>query len=210
MTTGPSYERVFDRLRQTFADWNELADTTVETLAEAIGGAGLANQKAPRFIDIARRLRQEFGSATLDPLTSYTDQRAEEFLTSLPGVGSKTAKCVMMYSMGRSVLPVDTHVARISRRLGLLGEETPKTRWHVELEAVVAPRHRYDYHVNCVAHGREVCRANAPRCEWCALRSLCPSGRTVRRGPKQAISGDVGVDRQVIGKNFTRHDPRDF
>lgn len=139
MTTGPSYERVFDRLHAAFPQWDELADVSVSRLSGIIGEAGLVNQKAPRFIEIACRLRQEFGVVTLDPLLSLPDGEVEVFLTSLPGVGTKTAKCVMMYAMSRSVLPIDTHVARVARRLGLIPDGTPRAKLHDVLERVVAP-----------------------------------------------------------------------
>lgn len=178
MTTGPSYERVFERLREALRSWDDLLAMSAPDLADIIADAGLVNQKAPRFISIARKLNTDLGRVTLAPLASCDDQAVEAYLTSLPGVGTKTAKCVMMYAMGRAVLPIDTHVARISIRLGLLDDDTPSARRHAALEAIVQPAHRYDFHVNAVAHGRAVCRARFPRCDACQLRSLCSTGRT--------------------------------
>lgn len=173
MTTGPSYERVFERLRQAVPSWDDLFGMHTSDLAEVIAEAGLVNQKAPRFIAIARKLKDDFGRVTLSPLVSCEDQDVERYLTMLPGVGVKTAKCVMMYAMGRSVLPVDTHVARVATRLGLLDAEVSLGRRHDALEAVVAPAYRYDFHVNAISHGRAVCRAGLPRCDFCQARSLC-------------------------------------
>jgi len=192
MTTGPSYERVFDRLHAAFPQWDELADVSVSRLSGIIGEAGLVNQKAPRFIEIACRLRQEFGVVTLDPLLSLPDGEVEVFLTSLPGVGTKTAKCVMMYAMSRSVLPIDTHVARVARRLGLIPDGTPRAKLHDVLERVVAPPYRYDFHVNTIAHGRAVCRAHGPKCSECPIRTLCPCGKSIHRARARRLADHNG------------------
>ena len=150
-------------------------------LAKVISDAGLVNQKAPRFITIARKLKSDFGRVTLAPLTSCNDQEVEAYLTSLPGVGTKTAKCVMMYTMDRAVLPVDTHVARVATRLGLLDAATPPRNQHAALEAVIVRKDRYDFHVNGIAHGRALCRARSPKCDVCQLRSLCSMGSSEDR-----------------------------
>ena len=177
MTTGPSYERVFNRLQAAFPLWEGLTNVPVSTVSEIISDAGLTNQKAPRLIDIAHQLKGDFGVVTLDPIMAYTDHDAEKFLTSLPGVGLKTAKCVMMYSMNRAVLPVDTHVSRVAQRFGLLDDTATASRWHSDLEAVITPKHRYDFHVNAVAHGRAVCRSRFPDCDTCGAKSICPTGQ---------------------------------
>ena len=174
MTTSPSYERVFDRLKAWSDGWERLLTAPVEELKRVIGEAGLSSQKAPKLLAIARQLQEDFGSVTLAPLGERDDEAVEAYLTGLPGVGVKSAKCVMMYAMGRRVLPVDTHVARVARRLGLSTATAP-ARLHEELETVVRPDLRYDFHVNAVAHGRAVCQAKVPRCSVCVLASLCPS-----------------------------------
>lgn len=174
MTTGPSYERVFDRLKTAVPDWGGLLTLPLEVLTALIGDAGLANQKAPRMVAIAASLAERFGRVTLDPLRSMDDAEAEAFLTCLPGVGVKTAKCVLMYSLGRALLPVDTHVARVSRRLGL-AEVKGGRAFAAAVEGAVPPDCRYDYHVNALQHGREVCRALRPKCVECPVHTLCPS-----------------------------------
>ena len=100
---------------------------------------------------------------------------AQAYLTSLPGVGIKTAKCVLMYSLGRRVLPIDTHVARVSQRLGLVTGGLTRDRFATEVEKAVPAEYRYDFHVNALMHGREVCRALRPRCSSCQLSDLCSS-----------------------------------
>lgn len=174
MTTGPSYERVFDRLKAAMPDWIGLLTVDVRTLARLIEDAGLSNQKAPRMIAIADALARAFGEVTLEPLRAMTDEEAEAFLTTFPGVGVKTAKCVLMFSLGRALLPVDTHVARVSHRLRLV-PRAPGQRYATALEAVVPPECRYDYHVNALQHGRELCRPLRPKCSECPLERLCPS-----------------------------------
>ncbi len=177
MTTGPSYERVFARLKRIPGDWTRVARMRETTLRALIKDAGLSRQKAPRLLAILRRLRREFGRPTLRPLTRLTDAAAEAYLTSLPGVGPKTAKCVLMYTLGRHALPVDTHLDRLAVRLGLVDPELPRARRHSELEATVAPRERYTLHVGALAHGRAVCRSLRPRCGGCVLADLCLSSR---------------------------------
>jgi endonuclease III len=179
MTTGPSFNRVYDRLKASYPSWEPLLTMPVRSFKRLIKDAGLSGQKAPRLQTIFRRLKDDFGAVTLDPLSGMTDTEAESYLTALPGIGTKTAKCILMYSLSRQVLPVDTHVWRVSRRLGLVSDTVPYPRVHKVLEAVVAPADRYSLHVNCVAHGRELCLALRPRCTACPLLSMCPHGKQV-------------------------------
>jgi endonuclease III len=172
MTTGPSYERVYDRVRARFNSWNELLLVPPGELVSLIADAGLSRQKAPRLIAIARRLQRDFEEVSLRRLEGATDRVAESYLLSLPGVGVKTAKCVMMYALGRRVLPVDTHVRRVARRLGLVGDSTGASA-HLELERAVRPSLRYGFHVNALVHGRRVCRARRPLCSECVLNDMC-------------------------------------
>ncbi|MDE0031213.1 MAG: endonuclease III [Deltaproteobacteria bacterium] len=183
MTTSPSYERVFDRLKCAMPDWRVLTETSVSDLASLIADAGLSEQRAHRLKLIAARLAEDFGDVSLAQLGDYDDEIAQRYLTSLPGVGTKTAKCVMMYSLARQVLPVDTHTARVAWRLGLVssGNHAAIDR---ELSVVVPPALRFDFHVNAVAHGRAVCRAVKPKCDECVLSSLCPIGRGVNGGTR--------------------------
>lgn len=180
MTTGPSYERVFDRLKQEIPDWRHLSEIPAGRVASVISDAGLSNQKAPRMLAIARKLKADFGEVILDPIKNMDDEAAERYLTSLPGVGVKTAKCVLMFSLARKVLPVDTHVARVAKRLELIAADTPSARLHRDLESVVSPDLRFDFHVNSLALGRDSCRAAHPRCLSCCLSTICPSARTWR------------------------------
>ncbi len=178
MTTSQSCNRVFDKLKRSFSNWDELLQGSLSDLIRIIRRAGLSRQKAPRIRAILSKLKHDFGSATLEPLRSMGSNDVEGYLTSLPGVGTKTAKCVMMYSLGRKVLPVDTHVWRVARRVGLVKEAVRYERVHEELERVVQPKDRHSFHVNAVAHGRSLCTAARPRCGECPILELCEYGKS--------------------------------
>lgn len=178
MTTRQSYGRVFDRLKAAYPSWETVLELPLVELKTAIKDAGLINQKAPRIKAILARLNEDFGSVTLAPLREMSDDEAERYLLALPGVGVKSAKCVLLLSsLQRPVLPVDTNVWRVSRRLELVGSDVPYTRVHQVLEGVVPPGDRYSYHVNNLTHGKETCIALRPRCGGCPLNELCPYPR---------------------------------
>jgi len=175
MTTRQSYGRVYDRLKATYPSWEALLGLPLDEIKEAIKDAGLINQKAPRIKAILSKLKEDFGRVTLEPLRGMTDEEAERYLTALPGVGLKTAKCVLaLSSLRRQVLPVDTHVWRVSRRLELVGGGLPYARVHGALEEVIPPEDRYSYHVNNLTHGKLTCIALRPRCHRCPLNGFCP------------------------------------
>ena len=176
MTTSPSYERVFQRLKNEIKDWNELVDMPLETLVNLIRDAGLSQQRANRLKQIAFKLANDFGDVSLSRIYKYDDEALELYLSSLPGVGVKTARCVMMYSLGRTVLPVDTHTARLGIRLGLVESGSFKAVTS-GLDDVISPELRFDFHVNAVCHGRSVCRAINAKCDSCVLLSTCPTGK---------------------------------
>ena len=180
MTTGPSYERVYGRLKAAMPHWRSLTRTCVADLTLLIADAGLAGQRAAQLKQIGDRLADDFGEVSLAALTQWDDDAVQQYLTSLPGVGVKTAKCVMMYSLGRRVLPVDTHTARVAIRLGLVPTGSPAIVDR-DLSVVIPPPLRFDFHVNAVVHGRAVCRAVSPRCDDCVLSALCPVGRIANR-----------------------------
>lgn len=201
MTTHPSYDRVYQKLKEECPEWECVLEMQPSEFQALIKEAGLSRQKAPRIRAILSTLKQDFGSISLDHLEALDDRAAEEYLVSLPGVGEKTAKCILMYSLGRPVLPVDTHVWRVARRLGLTEEVSP-TRIHSALADIVPPELRYSLHVNSVAHGRQTCLALNPRCGACALHRMCEERRkesghsnsrpitTERRRRQQRIRGD--------------------
>jgi endonuclease III len=177
MTTYWSFERVYDRLKHMAPSWDTVRTMRLSRLKAFIKDAGLSNQKAPRIKAILEKISRDFGRVSLEPVRNMCSAKAEAYLKSLPGVQAKTAKCVLMYSLGRKVLPVDTHVLRVARRLGFTNASVISDRVHRELEAIFLPSDRYRFHVNALAHGRRVCLARDPKCDVCVLSSQCAYGR---------------------------------
>jgi endonuclease-3 len=172
-TNDVNRDRAFERLRGRFPTWEQVRDAPVREVIAAIRPAGLANQKGPRIQKALRRITDERGALTLDFLADLPLQEARDWLVSLNGVGPKTAAIVLLFSLGRPAFPVDTHVHRVSRRLGLIGERVSAPKAHPLLEALVPPAWYYALHLNLIRHGRQVCHARKPQCGACALSDLC-------------------------------------
>lgn len=167
-----TYRNTFLRLKREFPTWNSISSKDLGRLRGILKPNGLGRIKSEFIVSIVETLRETFGRATLAPLKRMDDDEAESFLTALPGVSLKIAKCVMMYSLGRDVLPVDAHVHRIARRLGFRTKNRPDTSQGL-VEAAVPPELRYGFHVNAVAHGRAVCRPTSPTCTDCCVARWC-------------------------------------
>jgi endonuclease III len=175
-TSDMNRDVAYERLRERFPTWEEARDAPTEELIEAIRPGGLANTKAPRIQQILRELGDH---PDLDWIGDAGRDEAIEYLTSLPGVGRKTAACVLIFAMGRPEIPVDTHVYRVGGRLGLFRPGASFEEAHDEMLRIVDPEDAYEIHVNLIRHGREVCRPR-PRCEACGLRRMCPYWRRLR------------------------------
>lgn len=169
-------EKVFNQLKGRYQNWEDVLTSSRDEFYSYLKPIGLVNQRGNRIIEILKEIKDRFGKVTLDPLFCYSDKEAEDFLLSLPGVGKKTARCVLMYSLRRDVFPVDTHVYRVSKRLGLIDDSISWPRSHDILQNTVPPQCRYSLHVNMVIHGREVCKAKKPLCNECFLSKECPNG----------------------------------
>jgi endonuclease III len=178
-TSDINRDVAYGRLRERFPTWEEVRDAPLAEVIEAIRPGGLANTKAPRIQAILRQLGDH---PDLDWLAEAPRSDAIEFLTSLPGVGRKTAACVLIFAFGRPEIPVDTHVYRVGGRLGLLREGGSFTDAHDEMLRVVDPDDAYELHINLIRHGRAVCRPR-PRCDECGLRRMCPYWRRLRPPP---------------------------
>lgn len=172
-TNDVNRDRAFTRLRERFPDWYQVRDAPVEEVVEAIRPAGLANQKGPRIQKALERITEERGELSLDFLADLPLEEAREWLVSLHGVGPKTAAIVLLFSLGRPAFPVDTHVHRVSQRLGLIDERTSRESAHQLLEALLPHQWYYPFHMNLIRHGRQVCLARKPKCEACVLSDLC-------------------------------------
>lgn len=164
--------RVFRALKRRVGSWDTLGDLSQIELRRIISPAGLVGKRRSQMRAVIRRLQKDFGRATLRPLSKWTDAAAEAYLVSLPGVSQKVAKCVMLYGLNRDVLPVDVHVHRVTSRLGWHSHRRADQS-HESLEKLVPEALRYSFHVNCIAHGRTVCRAGLPSCGVCVIREYC-------------------------------------
>jgi endonuclease-3 len=186
-TSDVNAARAFGSLRRRFTDWDEVVGAGPSDVADAIRSGGLADTKAPRIQAILRGIAEREGAYDLSALRRMPDREVRVYLTSLPGVGVKTAAVVMAFSLDRATLPVDTHVHRVTRRLGLVPETVSAERAHDHLERLTPAGIRVSLHVGLIRLGREICRPARPRCEICPLRDLCPTAprflRTERREP---------------------------
>jgi endonuclease-3 len=188
-TNDRNRDVAYERLRQALPTWVEVRDAPVEEVEEAIRPGGLAPSKAPRIQQVLRELPTEGDEPTLDWLAESKRDEAIAFLVSLPGVGRKTAACVMIFALGRPEIPVDTHVYRVGGRLGLFPENASFERAHDEMLAITDPADAYELHINLITHGRRVCRPK-PRCGDCGLRRMCPWYRRHRGGPTADPASD--------------------
>ncbi|MBM3497657.1 MAG: endonuclease III [Armatimonadetes bacterium] len=176
-TTGANSRAAFAELKRRFPTWQACLQAPTEAVIAAINCAGLARTRGPRIQAVLARIRHDQGELTLDALHETDSALAMTYLQSLPGVGPKTAACVLLFACRRQVFPVDTHVARIAVRLGWAAEGASPERIQERLEPLVPPALRYPLHVNLIAHGRLVCRAGRPRCAECVVREHCATGR---------------------------------
>ena len=172
-TSDGNRDVAYGRLRDRFDDWRAIRDAPPAAVIEAIRPGGLANTKAPRIQEVLAELGPE---PDLDWLRDTPRAEAIGYLTSLPGVGRKTAACVMIFALDRPEIPVDTHVHRVGGRLGLFPAGIALEAAHDEMLAITDPADAYELHLNLIAHGRGVCRPR-PRCGECALARMCVARR---------------------------------
>lgn len=163
----------FHRLREALPSWEQVRDAPVQAIGEAIQVAGLWKQKAARIKEALQRITAERGALTLDFLRDLPTEDARRYLLSFNGVGPKTAAIILLFTLGMPAFPVDTHVHRVTRRLGLIPDGAGREKAHELLEALLPPETYYAFHINVIRHGRAVCAARRPRCAECVLRDLC-------------------------------------
>ncbi len=163
----------YRRLRERFPTWEAVMTAPTEEVIEAVRSAGLANQKGPRIQAILRKVWEEQGNFDLSFLDELSTEEAEAWLTSIKGVGQKTASIVLLFCFKRPTFPVDTHVSRVTKRLGLAPERATPRQIRALWESLVPPEWYYPLHLNLIRHGRQVCRARQPLCERCVLQDLC-------------------------------------
>jgi endonuclease-3 len=178
-TNDRNRDVAYARLRDRFPSWEAVARAPLEELEEAIRPGGISRVKSKRIKQILGAVRNQAGDLDLDWLEHAPRERALEFLEALPGVGRKTAACVLLFSYDRPELPVDTHVYRVCSRLALIRPKASFLEAHETLRGLTDPADVYELHVNLIRHGRQLCKAQHPLCPECPLRSLCPYGRAV-------------------------------
>ncbi len=179
-TSDVNRDRAYAAMRRTYPSWEALAGADPADLAAAIRPGGLSNIKSPRILAILGEIRErEGGSLDLSWMKRASSERVRHYLLSLPGVGPKTAACVLAFSLGRPALPVDTHVHRVARRLGFIDERTDAARAHAVMEELVPARLRVRMHVGLIRLGRTVCKPGRPSCEVCPVQDLCPTAPVV-------------------------------
>jgi endonuclease III len=171
--TGPhTAASVFSQLKRSYPTWRELLEAPIVRVRRVLQPAGLSRVKTRQIRAAFRRIEKDWGAIDLSALSTLNAAEAQEFLVSLPGVSEKVAKCVMMYTLGFHVLPVDVHVHRIASRLAWIDRKRAD-QCHRELEAMVPSYRRFAFHVGCVMHGRSVCRPKEPACGRCFIHRYC-------------------------------------
>ena len=175
-TSDVNSGRAFAALKQRFPTWKEVLAAPVGDVADAIRPGGIAQVKAGRIKQILREIEEREGRLDLRRLARKSNDEVEEYLNSLPGVGSKTTACVMVFSMGRAAFPVDTHVHRVVRRLGWIDAKATAEATQRALTPCIPPEIRYELHMQFIRHGREICKPRLPLCSECVLLDVCESG----------------------------------
>jgi endonuclease III len=174
-TSDANSGRAFASLKASFDKWEAVASASVDHIAEAIKCGGLSQIKAVRIKQVLQQIESEQSRITLDFLKSRTMAAAEDYLMSLPGVGRKTARCVLLFSLRKPSLPVDTHVFRVAKRLGLIDHKVSIEKAPTLLQEQIPPSKVYQFHVHMIEHGRRICHARQPHCDRCILSAVCPN-----------------------------------
>ncbi len=181
-TSDVNCDRAFSSLKRAFPSWPAVLEASDQAVVEAIRSGGLANQKAARIRRLLREIHQETGALDLSWMHSTTAAECEEYLKKFHGVGPKTIACVLMFFLLKPAFAVDTHVLRVTKRLGWLRPRASAEEAHRVFKALVPDECKLNLHVNLIAHGRAVCRAEGnggPRCGQCLLRARCAFGKGV-------------------------------
>jgi len=174
-TSDINSRRAFKSLVDAFGVWDRVAHAPGAVVTKAIRAGGLADVKSRYILGALQSLEKEAGGYDLRFLKGMELEAARAWLMRLPGVGMKTASCVLLFSLDMPAFPVDTHVLRVARRLGLVGPKIPAGSAHHEMERLVRPADIYRCHVLMIEHGRKTCRARRPLCGSCTIARVCPS-----------------------------------
>ena len=175
-TTDTNRDRAYERLKRRFPRWRDVLEADREAVEDVIRVGGLGRQKSARIQEILRTIDRKRGDLGMEYLGEMSVDEAREELLSFTGVGRKTAAIVLLFSLGRPAFPVDTHVHRVGRRLGLIPEKMSADAAHDVMERLVPPAHYFDFHINLIRLGRTVCGPRRMACESCPVLDWCPTG----------------------------------
>ncbi|MEA3351540.1 MAG: endonuclease III [Chloroflexota bacterium] len=181
-TNDTNRDRAFNALRARFPTWEEVRDADTDEIIAAIRPAGLANQKGPRIKNALLEITRLHGRLNINFLEEYSPQDAFDWLVQFKGVGPKTASIVMQFSLGIPAFPVDTHIHRVTGRLGLRPKQMSAEKAHKYLAEQFPPDTYYAAHLNIIRLGREFCQARRPKCDICPLQNLCEYYKEVHHG----------------------------
>jgi endonuclease-3 len=185
-TNDRNRDIAFTRLRDRFEGWEEVRDAPLDEVEAAIRPGGLAPTKSRRIQEILRAIDDPLD---LSWLADVSVPEGQAFLTALPGVGRKTAACVLLFSFGLRDVPVDTHVGRVATRLALLRPGAGTAEQHDAMTALTPPGQELEFHLNLLRHGRHTCHSQRPACEECVLLRMCPYGRQLLRTRSRRRTG---------------------
>ncbi len=172
-TNDRNRDLAFERLKERFPTWADARFAALDELIDAIRPAGLANQKGPRIQNVLAVIHDKVGEYSIDFLNELSIDEAKAWLVSLRGIGPKTAAIVLCFAYGRPAFPVDTHIYRVSKRIGFLPEKLSADDAHPVMEAIAPPEDYYQFHIQLIQHGRDTCHARTPACERCPITAHC-------------------------------------
>lgn len=191
-TTDLNRDRAFFALKERYPSWQQVMDAPTPELVDVLRQAGLANQKAPRIQAVLRRIYSERGAYNIDFLRDMPIEEAKNWLTSLDGVGPKTAAIVLCFAFGLPAFPVDTHIHRVGMRIGFLPDKISADKAHPVMEAIAPPDDYFAFHIYLIKHGRDTCTARRPYCERCPITDFCDFYAQLDPKPqKQDLSQDT-------------------
>lgn len=180
-TTDGNRDKGFYALKAAYPNWEAVRDAPTDDIEATIRPAGLARQKAPRIQAALQFITDKIGRLELDFLAEMPAQEARNWLTQIDGVGPKTASIILLFCFNRPAFPVDTHVHRVSGRIGFIGPTVNADKAHPLMEALADPKDYYADHLTLIYHGREVCKARQPQCVGCDIRQLCRYYQTLEK-----------------------------
>jgi len=181
-TSDHNSHRAYFDLRSKFKTWDQVRKARVRSVADTIRSGGLADVKAQRIKDILNQIYEENHNLDMNFLKKWRTERIKAYLRRFKGVGEKTVACVLLFSLRRPAMPVDTHVLRVSKRLGLVPQKTDSKAAEAILEELIPQNLIYQFHLNLIQHGRNMCKATNPRCESCVLLQNCNYGKKLLAG----------------------------